>query len=146
MYVLITYLFLPKKLVPQFLALYTKNSMSIATEKKGGFQFIRFITDSVTESDISAIKATVAKVLSEGTKGIVLCVDVGSLSNQLVISRLLLQCSEMVRRKAGRLVFIEDSHNEKSVFRTICDTLHIPHCDSEEKLPMAAATADAAPQ
>ena len=120
--------------------------MSIATERKDGFLFIRFTSDSVTDSDITAIKAAVAKALSEGIKEIVFRVDIGSLSNQLVISRLLLQCSEIVWQKKGRLVLVEESHNEKSVFRTICDTLHISHFDSEEKVSEVAAAADAAPQ
>ena len=115
-------------------------------ERKDGFLFVRFISDSLTESDFSAIKSSVAKALSEGTKEIVFRVDVGSLSNQLVISRLLLQCSEIVWRKKGRLVFVEESQNEKSVFRTICETLHIAHCDSEEKLSEVVAAAGPATQ
>jgi hypothetical protein len=108
--------------------------MTSTAEKKEGILVVGFTTDAVTESDITSIKAAVAEALSDGIARIVFRVEVGSLANQLVISRLLLQCSEIVRSKKARLHFVEESHQDKSVFQTVCESLHVLHCDNEEKL------------
>ena len=107
--------------------------MTIEMECRCDVQIIRFTSDSVTESDGTAILSTIELALSRGIGNILFSVEMGSLSNQLVISRLLLQCSEMLRRRKGRLQFVEKCRGEKSVFRTICDSLHIPIYESEEK-------------
>jgi hypothetical protein len=111
--------------------------MSIFAERRDRIQIIRFISDSITESDMAAIKVCIANALAEGIGDVVFAVTVGSLSNQLVISRLLLQCSEIIRRKQGRLRFVEEAQNGKSVFHNICGSLRIPYCDREEKMSVA---------
>ena len=58
------------------------HSMSITTEQKNDFLFVRFTSDLISVCDGVSIKWALQQALSTGTRNIVLSVTVGSLSNQ----------------------------------------------------------------
>jgi hypothetical protein len=106
----------------------------ITAEQKNDFLFIRFTSDLVTECDVGSIKSALQEALSTGTRNIAFAVSVGSLSNQRFISRLLRQCREIVHRENGNLFLVEPGDGAESMYHAICDTLGIPHFNSEEKI------------
>lgn len=108
--------------------------MSISTERKNDIVFVRFTSDLVSANDGVTIKWVLEQALSKSTRNIAVSVTVGSLANQRLISRLLRQCREIVRRGKGKLFFVELCDGEKSVYRSICDSLRIPLYNSEETL------------
>jgi len=108
--------------------------MSIATEQKNDFLFVRLTSDLIGVCDGVAIKGALQQALSTGAKNIVLSVTVGSLSNQRSISRLLRQCQNVVRSGNGKLFFVELNNEEESVYRSICDSMQIPLYNSEDTL------------
>ena len=108
--------------------------MSITTEQKNNFLFVRFTSDLVSVCDGVTIKWALQQALSNGTKNIALSVTVGSLSNQRSVSRLLRQCQNVVRSGNGKLFFIELDNEEESVYRSICDSMQIPLYNSEDML------------
>lgn len=113
--------------------------MSITTEQKNDVLFVRFTSDLLTLCDSAAIQGALQKALSNGTRNIALSVTVGSLSNQRSVSRLLRQSREAVRNENGNLFLVELNNEENSAYHSICDSLHIPLYDSEEKIDAAIA-------
>ena len=109
--------------------------MSITTEQKNDFLFVRFTSDLIGVCDGVAIKGALQQALSTGTRNIVLSVTVGSLSNSRSILRILRQCREVVRSGNGNLFFVELSNEEKSVYQSICDSMQIPLYTSEHSRP-----------
>jgi hypothetical protein len=108
--------------------------MSVTTEQKNGFFFVRITSDLISVCDGVVIKGTLQQALTNGTSNIVLSVTVGSLSNQHSISRLIRQCRQAVRCGNGNLYFVELNNDEKSSYRSICDSLQITIFDSEDKI------------
>lgn len=106
----------------------------IVTEQKNDFLFVRFTSDLLTACDEGDIKFAMQQALATGTRNIVLSVQVGSLANQRLVSKLLRQCKEIVQRENGNLFFVEPGDAAERMYHTICDTLAIPHFDSEEKI------------
>jgi hypothetical protein len=108
--------------------------MSITTEHKNNFFFVRVTSDLLSHCDGDAIKGVLLQALATGTKDIVLSVSVGTLSNRHSIARLLRLCREVVRSGNGHLYCVERNHEEKRVYEGLCDSLKIPLYDSEEKV------------
>ncbi len=106
--------------------------MSIETKRHNNFQVIRLVSDMVMESDEKAIKHTIEQALLVGKKKFVFSVSIGSLTNRVAISRLLLWCKETIWRNEGQLLFLEKNGGEKSVFGDICESLHIPMYQNSE--------------
>jgi hypothetical protein len=106
----------------------------ITSEQKSNFLFVRFTSDLLTVCDEADIKFAMQQALATGTRNVVLSVQVGSLANQRLISKLLRQCKEIVHRENGNLFFVEPGDAAERMYYTICDTLAIPHFDSEEKI------------
>lgn len=100
--------------------------MCVETKRHDTYQVIRLESDMVMESDAGAIKNTVEQALEAGIKRFVFSVSVGSLTNKMVISRLLLWCKQAIQHSKGELLFVEKNHGQESVFGTLCDSLHIP--------------------
>ncbi|MBN2188469.1 MAG: hypothetical protein JW699_03365 [Chitinispirillaceae bacterium] len=100
--------------------------MSVETKRHDTYQIIRLETDMVMESDTAAIKNTIEQALQAGIKRFVFSVSIGSLTNKMVISRLLLWCKQTIRRHKGELLFVEKNRGQGSVFSTLCESLHIP--------------------
>ena len=100
--------------------------MCIDTRQKDGFQVIRFVSDFIMESDMNTLKDAVEGALQRGTRNFVFSVSIGSLTNQMVVSKLLRWCKDTIQRGKGNLFFIEKDSDEKCVFRRLCDSLHIP--------------------
>jgi hypothetical protein len=94
--------------------------------KDTNYKIIRFTSDLLSPTEIGAIKSSVDKALGEGTTNILFSVSIGSLFNQIAISRLLMQCKETIHSKGGHLMVIEKCGGEKSVFCGMCDSLQIP--------------------
>jgi hypothetical protein len=116
--------------------------MSIETTRHDTFQVIRLDTDMVMESDTNAVKNTVEQALLVGVKRFVFSVSIGSLTNRMAISRLLLWCKQTIFRNKGQLLFVEKNHGGESVFGTLCESLHIPvYQDCETAVVTAAGTA-----
>ena len=116
--------------------------MSIETREHNNFQIIRLVSDMVMESDGNAIKHTIEQALRVGQKNFVFSVSIGSLTNRVAISRLLLWCKDIIWRNDGRLLFLEKNAGEESVFGDICASLHIPmYQDSETSVVTTAANA-----
>ena len=108
--------------------------MSITTEQKNNFLFVRFTSDLVSVCDGVTIKWALQQALSNGTRNIVLSVTVRSLSNSRSISRLLRQCQNVVRSGNGKLLFVELNDEDESVYRSICDSMQI-HLYHSEDIP-----------
>ena len=116
--------------------------MSIETKRHDTFQVIRLDTDMLMESDTNAIKNIVEQALRVGVKKIVFSVSIGSLTNRMAISRLLLWCKQTIWRNKGQLLFVEKNHGGESVFGTLCESLHIPmYQDCETAVVAVAVTA-----
>jgi hypothetical protein len=113
--------------------------MSVQTKRHDTYQIIRLETDMVMESDTAAIKNTIEQALQVGIKRFVFSVSIGSLTNKMVISRLLLWCKQTIRHSKGELLFVEKNHGQESVFGTLCKSLHIPlYQDCETAMVVAA--------
>lgn len=106
--------------------------MSITTEQKNNFLFVRFTSDLISVCDGVSIKWLLQQALSNGTRNFVLSVTVGSLSNPRSVSRLLRQCLNVVRSGNGKLFFVELNDEDESVYRSICDSMQIPLYNSED--------------
>jgi len=116
--------------------------MSIETKLHSTFQVIRLDTDMVMESDTTAVKHTVEQALQVGVKRFVFSVSIGSLTNRMAISRLLLWCKQTIFHNKGQLLFVEKNHGGESVFGTLCESLHIPlYQDCETAVVAASASA-----
>jgi hypothetical protein len=109
--------------------------MNIETEHKNGRFFIRFTSDLITPCDIESIYPALQLALANGTRNIILSVIVGSHSNQRSITRLLRQCQAITQRKNGKLCCVALCHDDKIIYRSLCDTLHIPYFYSEREIP-----------
>lgn len=115
--------------------------MSVDVKRHDTYQIIRLETDMVMESDTAAIKNTIEQALQVGIKRFVFSVSIGSLTNKMVISRLLLWCKQTIRHGKGELLFVEKNHGQKSVFGTLCESLHIPlYQDCETAMVIATGT------
>lgn len=106
--------------------------MSIETRQQNDFQVIRLVSDMFMESDGNAVKQVIEEALRVGKKNFVFSVSIGSLTNRIAISRLLLWCKETIWRNEGKLLFLEKNTGEKSVFADICESLHIPMYQNSE--------------
>jgi hypothetical protein len=113
--------------------------MSVETKRHDSYQVIRLESDMVMESDTAAIKNTIEQALQVGIKRFVFSVSIGSLTNKMVISRLLLWCKQTIWHSKGELLFVEKNHGQESVFSTLCESLHIPMYQDCETAVVAVA-------
>jgi hypothetical protein len=114
--------------------------MSIQTDRRENYQVIRLESDMVMESDANAVKNTVEQALLVGVKRFIFSVSIGSLSNRMVISRLLLWCKQAILRHKGQLLFVEKNSGDASVFGPLCESLHIPVYRDCETAVVAASS------
>jgi hypothetical protein len=113
--------------------------MSVETKRHDTYQVIRLESDMFMESDETAIKNTIEQALQVGVKRFVFSVSIGSLTNKMVISRLLLWCKQAIWRGKGQLLFVEKNQGQESIFHTLCESLHIPMYQDCETAIVAAA-------
>jgi hypothetical protein len=111
-----------------FFSLYNRKNcgMTIEMISKKPFQIIHVTSDQIIEADIIAIKESVEKALMYNFRNFIFSVSARAPSSQAVICALLLQCRNMISRNNCRMLFMEDSADNRSAYHCICQALRIP--------------------
>jgi hypothetical protein len=109
--------------------------MSITTRYNNKSFFIRFTSDLISHCDLESIQPALQLALANGARTVVLSIVVGSLSNQRSIARILRKCRAITLGKNAGLYCVVSCQDDKDVYRSICDPLHIPYFYSEEEIP-----------
>jgi hypothetical protein len=97
--------------------------------------FIRFTSDLISLCDLESIQPALQLALAKGAKTIVLSIIVGSLSNQRSIARVLRKCMAIAHGKNAELCCVVSCQDDKDMYRSICDPLHVPYFYSEKEIP-----------
>jgi hypothetical protein len=100
--------------------------MGIETHRKGTLQVIRFVSDSVIESDAVATKEAVEKALMFDVRDFVFSVSASSFSSRAVVFELLMHCKKMICDNNGQILFMETCIEGRSAYRCMCEMLRIP--------------------
>jgi hypothetical protein len=120
--------------------------MSISVERNDAFQIIRFTSDLITDSDTTAMLSEVDQALADGIRKIVYSISVGSVSNLILIARVLLQSLDLARRGGGKVCLVEKGNGAPAAYQSLCTAMGIPRYENEEMLFWNTATEESAPR